>query len=82
MPQPPLSVLLEFRNRPGLFAALTPEAANALTDGYMKLYWSDASGAQVETITRNRKPLNIYDPGFRLVFVALDQHGQLVTEVV
>lgn len=71
--------LIQFRNRPGLFAVLTPQIADAIEDGQMKLFYT-AQGPVVELISRARKPLAIYDPGHRIVFVAVDPDGNLVLD--
>lgn len=74
-----VSPVLPIQNRPGMYAVLSPEAAQALKDGCMKLYFSPNRGAEVELITRTRKPLAIYDPQFRLIFAVIHD-GKLYME--
>jgi len=74
-----VSPVIEVQNRPGMYAVLTKEAAQALKDGYMKLYYSDRRGAEVENIARTRKPLAVYDPHFRLIFAVIHA-GKLFME--
>lgn len=75
------STLIPIRNRPGFFAVVPREVAQALHDGQMRLYISSQGVVDVETITRNRRSLTIYDPHYRVVFVAVDQHGDLITQI-
>lgn len=63
-----LSSFLFVRNRPGLYAIVTPEVAARIAQGHMKLFWSDQGTCVVETITRSRRPLVEFDPSVRYVF--------------
>jgi hypothetical protein len=74
-----ISASVPVTNRPGVFAVLHPQVAKAFREGYMKLF-ERGDQIVVETITRARKPLTYYDPEYRLVFFAIDQNGNLVTE--
>lgn len=74
-----VSQAIEIQNRPGLYAVLSPGAAQAIKDGYMKLYFSEKRGAEAENIARTRKPLGVYDPHFRLIFAVVHE-GRLYME--
>jgi hypothetical protein len=67
-------------NRPGVFAVVTQRTAKTLREGYMKLF-ERKGDIVVETITRARRSLFSLDDSFRLVFFAIDQNGNLVTEI-
>jgi len=67
-------------NRPGLFAVVRQETAKTIREGYMKVFERNGE-VVVETITRARKPISAYDPCVRIVFFAIDQNGNLVTEI-
>lgn len=74
------AALVPIRNRPGWFAVLSPEAAETISRGYMKLFCTHGK-IEVETVTRTRKSLSTVDSGFRVVFLAVDQHGNIVTDI-
>jgi hypothetical protein len=71
----PLDVLVPVENRPGVFAVVHADTARAIRLGYQKLYWRKGQIVR-ETVTRARTPMEV-----PLVFVAVDDRGQIVTEV-
>jgi hypothetical protein len=75
-----VGTLIALRNQPGRFAVLDGGAAQAIIDGQMKLYQTKYGTVEVETISRNRRDLNIYDPHYRVIFLAVEGEGRLVVE--
>jgi hypothetical protein len=72
--------IIPITNRPGCFAVLHQEAAQRITQGYMKLY--ERNGLVIaETITRNKIPLAEIDEEVRFVYIALDEQGRITTNV-
>lgn len=73
-----INPVIQVRGRPGYFVVLTPDAAEKITRGRMRLFWTDTQEVVVETANRSRRPLFLWDSGYRLVFCALDEKGNLV----
>ncbi len=71
--------LIPFRNRHGLFAVLTEQAAAKVTAGHLRLFFTP-SGPIYENASRTRRPLTDLDDGVRVIFVATDLEGRLVFE--
>lgn len=62
--------LVPVRNRPGLFAVVLPSVKQRITEADAKLYMTQ-TGVVVETLSRNRFTLRRWDPGYRVVCVAI-----------
>lgn len=64
----------------GLFAVLDRDLAERIARAHQRLVLRNGDIVYLETITRARTPLSRLDPGFRLIFLGVDQNGMIVSQ--